>query len=437
MPKPNGFTALVAQHIQDVGGNPLNGALVIKATDANDQPLASVAGGQGGPVIADVTFIFVDGALPANAWIPTSASTTNPNTSYRFTFMDSTGQILKVWPTVQVAGDSFNLDTYQPVLTAAQGVIVPGAAGPAGGQFSEHVYLGAAGSLNVQHGLNTLAPVVALHRSSGTALYSVHVVDANNVTVAAPGPLSGTIVVLGGASTAVVPVVDTLNNGLVAHWDMTDGTGTTLPNSVDANNPLTVPDAVTNGVYHFTGVQPSAAYIETPGSTLPNSLFTGFLPFSVSFWLRPSALSTSEQNTLISNTQISNDSPGFEIDYTHDGKFEVAYIQALGSSNLIDCVSQPNLLTVGVRTNVLLTFDGSGKAAGLALYVNGTAAPLQTIVDAVNAPITTTARQFVVMGTPVSNGDAANNTAGTVDNLRFWNRVITAAEIARIQTGGN
>ena len=132
MPKPNGFTLLVANYIQDAGGNPLTGSLVILATDVDDLPLASVAGGQGGAIIAPVTFVFTAGVLPATAWIPTSASTTNPNTSYRFTFQDASGQILKVWPTVQVAGDSFSLDTYQPLLTAKQAVLSPGIQGPMG-----------------------------------------------------------------------------------------------------------------------------------------------------------------------------------------------------------------------------------------------------------------------------------------------------------------
>ena len=158
MPKPLGFTLLVANYIQDAGGNPLTGSLVILATDANDLPLASVAGGQGGAIIAPVTFVFTAGVLPATAWIPTSAATTNPNTSYRFTFQDASGQILKVWPTVQVAGDSFSLDTYQPLLTAKQAVLSPGIQGPMGEVVREQLANAQAMLLDYATAGSTLTP---------------------------------------------------------------------------------------------------------------------------------------------------------------------------------------------------------------------------------------------------------------------------------------
>lgn len=134
MAAPQGFLTLVATRIQDAGGNPLNGSVVIETTDSLDQPMPPpVAGGIGGAIVAPVEFDFVNGALPAGAcFLPVSNLTTNPNQCFRFTFKDTDGEVLGQWTGVQPTGSSFSLDTYQPPLSGPQFIQVPGTPGAPG-----------------------------------------------------------------------------------------------------------------------------------------------------------------------------------------------------------------------------------------------------------------------------------------------------------------
>ncbi len=87
-------------------------------------------------------------------------------------------------------------------------------------------------------------------------------------------------------------------------------------------------------------------------------------------------------------------------------------------------------LRYGEWSHVAMTWDGSGRAAGLRLYVNGRLAPVDAVQDALGETIATTA--------PLRVGSKAIGKAylGSLDDLRLYSRVLTADEAAELAVHG-
>ena len=80
-------------------------------------------------------------------------------------------------------------------------------------------------------------------------------------------------------------------------------------------------------------------------------------------------------------------------------------------------------LTLGDWSHVTMTYDGSGKAAGLRLYVNGALADIEVVRDALTGSIATDASLRLGSHSP---GAAF---VGQIDDLRLYNRTLTPDEI--------
>jgi mono/diheme cytochrome c family protein len=95
------------------------------------------------------------------------------------------------------------------------------------------------------------------------------------------------------------------------------------------------------------------------------------------------------------------------------------------ADNRIQIRSQERL-RLGDWYHIVMTYDGSGKAAGLNLYVNGRLAAVDVVRDALSGPTLTHAPLRVgskVLGTPF---------VGQIDDLRLYSRVLTPAQIDQL-----
>jgi hypothetical protein len=84
------------------------------------------------------------------------------------------------------------------------------------------------------------------------------------------------------------------------------------------------------------------------------------------------------------------------------------------------------LLTLGTWNHVAITYDGSGKAAGVKLYLNGEPHDVEVLQDALNGSIKTDAE--LTVGAP----QLGKPYRGQLDDLRFYNRAIKQDEAARL-----
>ena len=150
-------------------------------------------------------------------------------------------------------------------------------------------------------------------------------------------------------------------------------------------------------------------------------------PFSLAVWMRPRG------NLPVAGFQ-KLDGPehrrGFEWRFDDFALFD---IQRWAGRLTITIASAPPANAIKVRTrerikfgewnHVVMSYDGSGKARGLAIYVNGERLAVDVVQDALAGPIRTDA--------PLTLGRAALGPSfnGQIDDLRLYGRVLTAGEV--------
>jgi hypothetical protein len=92
-------------------------------------------------------------------------------------------------------------------------------------------------------------------------------------------------------------------------------------------------------------------------------------------------------------------------------------------------VSTVNAVPLNQWVHLMVTYDGTGKALGLKVYVNGV--PQATTTDVDNLRGTIRSGSPLLIGKRV-DGQALN---GTVDDVRFYSRVLTRDEVVRLAVG--
>ncbi|MGI4812480.1 MAG: LamG domain-containing protein [Janthinobacterium lividum] len=439
---PTGFTTVTASLLQDSTGTPLTNATIhfLPVTNAG-APISFRAGSNGQVSAQRVQTNIVNGAFTIQ--LADTSETVPINVGYKVTIINNvSGDSLlgAGYGCVQPFGSTWSFDTFTPDV-AAQITVVPGPDGAPGlgaVYFSKTLQFPSAGTQTVVHGMETFAPQIQGLINSGCLLYTAFPLDLNSTAISVLGPCSlsltfYTATLPATAATVPVPTYD-ITTGLVNYWPMRDGSGQVFADSV-GSSPLTAAGITWSGnVASFPGT-PSAnaktgAYFAGSMSAI-SAISSASSPFTISFWLVLTAVPTSDQAVLISNTNIAT--PGFELIVNTSGQVEVAIISSVNSGNLIDVKTQANILTLGQKTHVLLTYDGSSKAAGLGLYLNGGSVPFTVAADALTGSITPQLPFSVgCIESAVGGSSLADSLDGQMDSLRLYTRVLAAADIAKL-----
>jgi hypothetical protein len=143
--------------------------------------------------------------------------------------------------------------------------------------------------------------------------------------------------------------------------------------------------------------------------------------FSYGGWVRPLG-----DGAVLSKMDDAAAYRGFDL-LLINGKVEVHLIHAWPENALKVETKDP--LPQGAWSHVLVTYDGSGKAAGLTVYVNGRAARVDVQNDKLRDTIATT--QPLRLGKR-STGFALN---GELADVRFYRRTLTADEARAVAAG--
>ncbi len=170
-----------------------------------------------------------------------------------------------------------------------------------------------------------------------------------------------------------------------------------------------------------------------PAHVTPGLLLTGETPlnlgdvadfdtadrFSISFWVRPSSTG---HGAVISRGdekrgyEISlNENRSVEVRLLHDGEENSVYVYARGD------------LPAEQWTHVVVTYDGSGKAAGLQVYKNGHAAQMRVRKDTLNGGIASSAP--LSLGAGKADGPRFR---GLVDDLRIFEKTIDPQAVGEL-----
>ena len=213
------------------------------------------------------------------------------------------------------------------------------------------------------------------------------------------------------------------NTGTSTAFDDQSGQG----NNGTASGTLVVADTSEGGsfAFDFDGVND---YIDL-GQTLDVE-YTDEVSYS--FWMRADDGSGSFQ-AVMGKMLSSNTYRGHIVAYRGSGggtsKNGITFVlRSDNNSGRKIEVATPSSITAGQWTHASVTYDGSGLASGVKIYVNGVEQSGLVIAD--NQGVTTT-----VTTAPYNIGARNSNSVffeGGLDDLRQYNRVLTPAEITHL-----
>lgn len=171
-----------------------------------------------------------------------------------------------------------------------------------------------------------------------------------------------------------------------------------------------------NSAYAFSGT--SSSYIQLPG----NSFLKPTNGLSFSAWVKPGTLSSPEYIVFTKNNTSSNfESYALVIASVSGGyKFRVHKGDGSGNTSFVDGTT---LISAGTWYHVAFTMDNSN----IAIYLNGA---LQATVSTTYSFNYQSGKDVFLGGTNESifNGPYV----GSMDNVRFYNRVLSSAEISSL-----
>jgi YVTN family beta-propeller protein len=240
---------------------------------------------------------------------------------------------------------------------------------------------------------------------------------------------------LNGHATQVIPSgitpynlnIQTTDDGLVGYWPMDEGSGATTTDASGNGNPITLNNAI--WAHSYAPVQfinPSAldldstSYIQAPHAN-PALDFGANQDFSITMWVKKSVLASPYANILSNRSDIAGSHPGFAL--TTD-QYADRWVATLSDGTHTAQVSG-GLIADQQWHHLVATFDRDGM---LTLYQDGAFVANTSITGVTN----------ITTGLPLSIGNytASSNTfAGTLDDLRIYNRLLSANDRS-ILSGG-
>lgn len=158
--------------------------------------------------------------------------------------------------------------------------------------------------------------------------------------------------------------------------------------------------------------------------TLPVGNFTRDDNFSISLWVKPAE--AYKRAVIFSRSKAWTDaaSRGYEL-LVEEGKLSAALIHFYPGNALR--VRSKNPLPVDQWSHVTMTYDGSSRADGLSLYLDGTKIETETVRDKLTREITGGGSDTIVIGQRMRDNGFKN---GLVDDFQVFPRQLAPAEIA-------
>ena len=227
----------------------------------------------------------------------------------------------------------------------------------------------------------------------------------------------------------------TLSKGLVAHYPLDVLRDKKTPNRARPSQPATV-----NGEPEvIDGPRESGVRFDNDYDNLflqKNGQFERTDPFSVSVWIRPEARGAYAE--ILGNAHQKNTYwRGWEVYLDSLNHVAARFIHAL-PHNYIHVRTQA-AVPLDAWTHVVMTYDGSSKAAGLRLFVDGKQAPVAVEHDNLYKSILPVDHHYervdralrVARSYRAFGGDDGIFT-GSMDDIRLYDRMLAAAEAARL-----
>ena len=150
-------------------------------------------------------------------------------------------------------------------------------------------------------------------------------------------------------------------------------------------------------------------------------------PFSYGAWVRPAG--NGAFAGIIARMDEDSAYRGWDL-FQHGGEYAVHLVNGW-EENAIKVTTKGNRLKANEWQHVFVTYDGSGKAGGVRIFINGAPAEVRVDKDALTGTIRT--------AVPLRIGQRSKGQAfegGSVQDVRVYGRRLTAEEVASLHTHG-
>ena len=212
---------------------------------------------------------------------------------------------------------------------------------------------------------------------------------------------------------------ETPSTGLIAYWPFDESPRDAARNKSPAPTVFAAaPAAYGEGILGEAASLDGLAYVDA-GDRLGFAVEDAF---SVSAWIRP----TTKQGRQSVFSRMKNAKSLFR-GYTLQTFAGVPSFLLIHRfpDNMIQ-VQGKEVLEPNRWHHVAVTYDGSRKAAGTKLYLNGDLQKPGVVVDKLSGPIATESRFWI------GNGHPGAKLKGLIDDVRVYDRALTAEEVARL-----
>ena len=208
--------------------------------------------------------------------------------------------------------------------------------------------------------------------------------------------------------------------GLVHHFPLDEVNGKNITDTIDTKNPATVQGRLrkaTRGKEPAVKLQGNDNYFsKTAGAFIDNTT-----PFSYGGWVRQDNVNGFK--AVLARMDSKNKYRGFDL-FTSNGQFGVHLIHSW-ADNAIKIQSEAKMQNKKWH-HVFATYDGSGKAAGFKLYLDGKEVKFKVLND--NLTKTTITKIPFRIG----RREVGANFSGYLDDIRIYNRVLDTTDISLI-----
>ncbi len=234
----------------------------------------------------------------------------------------------------------------------------------------------------------------------------------------------------GGAATPVTLSISVMDGtggaDLAAYWAFDEGTGLTAADSSGSGNDGTL----MNGPLWVSGVPGSAIRFNGADSHVAVGAVGSLAdlgPMTVSAWIRPDSMGAMGLGRIVSKE---NGSPGRWM-LTLDGSRNLSFAKDHAVQEL-QRTGTPDVISVGTWQHVAATWDGNASAGGVHLYVDGVETAYSLSQDGLGARVSDATLPLTIGNRPSLD----RGFDGAIDEVRVYNRVLSAGEIATLAAGG-
>ena len=152
-------------------------------------------------------------------------------------------------------------------------------------------------------------------------------------------------------------------------------------------------------------------------------------PFSISLWLKTPTVMDRAVILQRSRSWTDAGSRGYQL-LIEEGKLSVSLVHFWPGSAI--GIQTRTMLPVDKWQQVTFSYDGSSRADGLLLYINGKRADCEIVVDRLHKNITGGGGDHIVLGNRNRDRGFKN---GLIDELRVFNRQLSAIEVQQLHDG--